>query len=81
MLRPADSVRMARKTMARTRTSTILGRKRSAGDRPWRTLMANKMVGVRILRNLLGPAGNQPTFGLGLEYDRRHSAHRALRNG
>jgi hypothetical protein len=82
MLRPADSVRHARRTHSRKVTTTMASPTRAKADKPWRTLLANKMVGVRILRSRLGPAGNQPTFGLGiLNYDRGHAPDRIRRAG
>ena len=82
MLRPADSVRQARKLNPRNGTLTMSSPSRSKTTRPWRTLVANKMVGVRILRSRLGPGANQPTFGLGIvNYDRGPGVNRLRRAG
>jgi hypothetical protein len=82
MLRPADLIRQARKNNTRKATSTMASPSRSKATKPWRTLVAHKMVGVRILRNLMGPGGNQPTFGLGIaNYDRGPATSRVRRAG
>jgi hypothetical protein len=82
MLRPADLVRLARKLNSRKATFTMSSPSRSKATPAWRTLVANKMVGVRILRSRLGPGGNQPTFGLGIvSYDRGSAPNRLRRAG
>ncbi len=81
MLRPADSIRLARKLNLRKATATMASPARSKSQKPWRTLVANKMVGVQILRNRLGAAGNLPTFGLGINNDRGPAANRLRRAG
>lgn len=82
MLRPADSIRLARRLNLLKATQTMSNPARGKGQKPWRTLVANKMVGVRILRSRLGPVGNQTTFGLGgVSYDRGLGVNRLRRAG